>query len=124
NFSDRLIAAGEPPERAELIGRLAADQYAARASHFQGARGSALDLYNAEGEKVVKAEAAGGLTAPQATKELSANPTKEELNAFLAAGGDLKTGKVAATSATPEIFGSIRLSDGVRAIIARLPTAN
>lgn len=89
----RMVKAGEPPERAEWLSKLSALATSVRASRFGGALGNAAELYEREGEKYRVFEENGRsfeVTPPPAQPDAPLPTNRAELNAFLAAGGDIK----------------------------------
>ena len=52
DVKQKLIAAGRPADEAEATAQVIAAHYQARAERFQGARGTAEDLYGAEGAEI------------------------------------------------------------------------
>jgi ribosomal protein S18 acetylase RimI-like enzyme len=63
----QLIAAGRPDAEAKAAGQLIAERYATRASRFGGKLGTAEELYNREGARIVGA--GGAPAAPAAMPE-------------------------------------------------------
>src|SRR6185437_121780 len=88
----QMLAAGRPAEEAKAAGALTAQRYIARAAWFNGALGSAEDLYRREGAEirgVARARASAARTPPAAAAPaapaLPAGPlTRKDLAAFLA----------------------------------------
>jgi hypothetical protein len=61
DVAQQLIAAGRPDAEARAAGQLIAERYATRAARFNGALGTAEELYNREGARI---RGAGGAPAP------------------------------------------------------------
>jgi hypothetical protein len=105
HVADQMIAAGRPAEEAQLAGRLVANYYAARSARFGGAKGSALDLYNAEGPRIRGGSYGGGgggaVVKPPPGEPLKVPTTKEEFNAWVKAGGNLGEIKARPKGAEP-----------------------
>src|SRR6185312_4560674 len=59
DVAKQLVTAGRPQEEADAVGALIADRYATRAALFNGAKGTAEDLYKAEGPQIVAGEVGG-----------------------------------------------------------------
>jgi hypothetical protein len=68
----QLIAAGRPESEAQAAGQLVAARYEARAARLAGARGSAEELYKAEGAQI---RGPGGAAAPAPTGTPAIAPT-------------------------------------------------
>jgi hypothetical protein len=83
DVKEKLIAAGRPEAEAELAAALDAQYWETRAARFGGAKGSAEDMYKAEGPEIVGA----GIVRRSAPKR---DEDKFSLFEFLARNGGLK----------------------------------
>ena len=96
DVSRRLVRAGRPAEEAEATGQLLAARYLTRAARFDGALGSAEDLYSGTTSAIKgpggKAALPSGVVDVQQTRASGPRQTTapQTLKAFLRAAGGLK----------------------------------